>query len=343
MKEVLKHLKDVGILPILTLEEPLDAIPIGQALFDGGIPNVVITYRSGNGAECINLISKAIPDMMVGAGTVFTEEQVDSAIEAGAKFITCPSINPHIVEYCQNKGIPILPGVSTPSDIETALTLGLDHVEYFPAVANGGLTGIQALTIAYPHVHFLANGGLDESHIVEYLSDPRVFAIGGSWLVHPEWVKDKDYERIEQAAKQSIQIMLDFQIDHVGVNFPKEDTAIYAAEEFAELLGRDVLEAETGFFAGPSFEAMKPGGKGVIGHMAFSTNSVERAMAYLEHRSITFDKESATYDANGYIRKIYLEREIGGMAIQIVRKDLEKGKESVASGIHPISPGKDMI
>lgn len=337
MKEVLEHITNTGILPILTLDEPLDAIPIGQALHDGGIHNVVITYRSGNGADCINLITKALPDMLVGAGTVFKKEQVDSAVEAGAKFITCPSINPQIVEYCQSKGVPIIPGVSTPSDIETALTLGLDHLEYFPAIANGGLTGIQALSIAYPHVKFLANGGLDRSHIIEYLSDSRVFAIGGSWTVHPGWVSNKNFEMIESEAKESILTMLDFQIDHVGVNFPKEDAAIYAAEEFAEILGREVKEADYGYFAGPAFEAMKPNGHGVIGHVAFSVNSIERAKHYLEYRGITFNEPTATFDEKGFIKKIYLEREIGGMAVQLVRKDLEKGTRNVESGIHPIS------
>lgn len=337
MKEVLKHIKDTGILPILTLDDAIDAIPIGQALHDGGIPNVVITYRSGNGPECISLVSKALPNMLVGAGTVFTTEQVDSAIEAGARFITSPSINPTIVEYCQKKEIPIFPGVSTPSDIEAALTHGLEYLEYFPAIANGGLTGIQALSVAYPQVQFMANGGLNNSHIVEYLADPRVFAIGGSWLVKPEWIEKKEYDKIEIAAREAIHVMLDLQIDHVGVNFPKEDVAIYAAEEFAELIGRDVLDAPDGFFAGPFFEAMKPGGKGVIGHVAFSTNSVERAKSYLESRGFTFDEDTIAYNKDGLIRKIYLEREIGGMALQLVRKDIEKGSDSVSSGIHPVS------
>lgn len=337
MKDVIKHIQDTGILPILTLEDPFDAIPVGQALHEGGIRNAVITYRSGNGPECISLVTKALPDMLIGAGTVFTTEQVDSAIEAGASFITSPSINPTIVEYCQGKNIPIIPGVSTPSDIEIALTHGLEYLEYFPAIANGGLTGIQALTIAYPNVHFIANGGLDKSHIVEYLRDPRVFAIGGSWMVKSEWIEENEYDKIRDETKDSIHTMLDLELDHVGINFAKEDAAIYAAEEFAELVGREVLDADKGFFAGPFFEAMKPGGRGIIGHMAFSTNSVERAKSYLESRGMTFDEDTIAYNKEGYIRKIYLDREIGGMAIQLVRKDLVKGTESVESGLHPIS------
>lgn len=340
MKETIQRIIDIGILPIITLEEALDAIPIGQALYDGGIPIVVITFRTAHGADSIRLISQAIPEMLVGAGTVFTTEQVDEALDAGAKFFTSPSINPDVVKYCESKGVPIFPGVSTPSNIETALTLGLNLMEYFPAAANGGLHGIRAVSEPYPNVQFIPNGGIDNSNLVEYLNDPKVVAVAGDWFVKDEWIRFKDYEVIEDAARKAVNVMHGFEIDHIAINFPKEENALYAAEEFAELFGYDVKNTadHKGYFVGTYFEAMKPGASGTIGHIAISTHSVERAKAHLEHKGIEFDEESAEYRSNGIMRNISINKEIGGLVVQLIRKDASKGRgELVYSGIHPQS------
>lgn len=340
MKETLKHITDVGILPIITISEPLDAIPIGQALYDGGIPVVVITFRNDKGAECINLITKAIPDMIVGAGTVLSTEQVDRAIEAGAKFISSPAINPEVVSYCEEKQIPILPGAASPSNIEKAITLGLEHMEFFPAEANGGVKGLEAISAPYPKARFVPLGGINNDNMVEYLADPKVFAVAGDWFVKEEWIRFKDYEAIENAARDAVAIMLDFEIDHIALNFPKDDAALYAAEEFAELFGYDVKKTadNTGYFAGKYFETMKPNSLGTSGHIAINTNSVERAKAHLERKGLTFNNSLTEYLEDGSIRLCVLDKEIGGFAIQIIRKDAVKGRgELVFSGMHPHS------
>lgn len=340
MKETLKRISDVGILPIITLEEPLDAIPIGQALYDGGIPVMVVTFRTDAGADCIDLITKAIPDMTVGAGTVFTTEQVDRALEAGAAFFSSPAVNPTIVRYCQEKGVPIFPGVANPSDIEAAITLGLEHLEFFPAEANGGIDGLRAVSAPYPQVSFMPYGGINDDNIVQYLRDPKVFAVAGDWFIKDEWLRFKDYEMIEDAARKAVNNMLDFRIDHVGLNFAKDDAALYAAEEFGGIFGYDVKSTAegTGYFAGSYFETMKPGNVGTAGHIAISTNSVERARAHLLRKGITFDDSRTEYLDDGSIRLVVLEKEIGGFSIQLIRNDAQKGRgELVYTGLHPQS------
>lgn len=340
MKDTLRHISEVGILPIITIEETLDAIPIAQALYDGGIPMVVITFRNDNGPECIELITKAIPDMLVGAGTVLSTAQVDQAIAAGAKFFTSPAINPTVVNYCKQKNIPIFPGAATPNNIEEALTLGLEHIEYFPAEANGGVEGLRAVSAPYPKVNFIALGGVNNDNMVHYLNDPKIFAVAGDWFIKEDWIRFKDYEMIEQSAQEAVKIMLDFEIDHIGLNFPKEESALYAAEEFGELFGYDVKKTaeDTGFFAGSYFETMKPGYMGTVGHIAINTNSVERAKAYLERKGLGFIDEKTECMDDGSLRLVVLDKEIGGFAIQLIRKDAVKGRgELVYSGMHPHS------
>ena len=340
MTEIMSRISDVGILPIITIDEPLDAIPIGQALYDGGIPIVVITFRNDVGAQCIDLISKAIPDMLVGAGTVLTESQVDEAIEAGAKFFTSPAVNHKVISYCNEKGVPIFPGAATPNNIEDALTLGLTHLEFFPAEYNGGIEGLRAISAPYPKADFMVLGGVNNDNVVKYLDDPRVFAVAGDWFIKEEWIRFKDYEMIESSTREAVRTILDFEIDHIGLNFPKEDNALYSAEEFAELFGYDVKKThdETGFFVGSFFETMKPGSIGTLGHIAINTNSVERAKAHLEMKGLGFDETMTEYLDNGRLRHVVLDKEIGGFAIQIIRKDATKGRgELVYSGIHPQS------
>ena len=183
MNEVLEQFKKIGIIPVVVLDDANDAKPLGQALMEGGLPCAEVTFRTEAAEESIRIMSQEFPDMLVGAGTVLTTEQVDRAVAAGAKFIVSPGINPKVVEYCVKKNIPITPGTCNPSNVETALEFGLDVVKFFPAEPAGGLNYIKAIAAPYTGVSFMPTGGINSENVKEYLKYDRIIACGGSWMV----------------------------------------------------------------------------------------------------------------------------------------------------------------
>ena len=159
MTEILQKMEKIGIIPVVVLNQEKDALPLGKALLDGGLPCAEVTFRTDAAQEAIRRMAEAFPELLVGAGTVLTTEQVDRAVAAGAKFIVSPGLNPRVVQYCQRKGIPIVPGVATPSEIERALDLGLEAVKFFPAEPSGGLKMIEAMGAAYTKLKFMPKIG----------------------------------------------------------------------------------------------------------------------------------------------------------------------------------------
>ena len=161
MDQVLEEFSKIGIIPVIALEDAADAEPLAKALIDGGLPCAEVTFRTDAAEESIRIMAETYPQMLVGAGTVLTIEQVDRAVNAGAKFIVSPGINPKVVSYCVEKNIPVMPGCANPSDIEQAMELGLDVVKFFPAEANGGLPAIKAMSAPYHKMSFMPTGGIN--------------------------------------------------------------------------------------------------------------------------------------------------------------------------------------
>ena len=207
MHEVLEKIQEIGIVPVVVLEDAKDAKPLAQALCDGGLPCAEVTFRTEAAEECIRIMAKEFPDMLVGAGTVLTTEQVDRAVAAGAKFIVSPGLNPRIVKYCVDKGILITPGCSNASDIEQALEYGLEVVKFFPAEPAGGLNMIKALAAPYVGVKFMPTGGINASNVREYLAYKRIVACGGSWMVKGDLVKAGDFAKITEMTKEAVEIV----------------------------------------------------------------------------------------------------------------------------------------
>ncbi len=207
MHEVLEKIQEIGIVPVVVLEDAKDAKPLAQALCDGGLPCAEVTFRTEAAEECIRIMVKEFPDMLVGAGTVLTTEQVDRAVAAGAKFIVSPGLNPRIVKYCVDKGILITPGCSNASDIEQALEYGLEVVKFFPAEPAGGLNMIKALAAPYVGVKFMPTGGINASNVREYLAYKRIVACGGSWMVKGDLVKAGDFAKITEMTKEAVEIV----------------------------------------------------------------------------------------------------------------------------------------
>lgn len=207
MNEILTKIQEIGIIPVVVLDRVEDAIPLGKALIEGGLPCAEVTFRTEAAEEAIRVMSKNFPELLVGAGTVLTTEQVDRAVAAGAKFIVSPGLNPRIVKYCVDKGIVIVPGCANPSDIEQALENGLEVVKFFPAEAIGGLKLIKAMAAPYVGVKFMPTGGINANNVREYLAYDRIVACGGSWMVSGKMIKEGKFDEITALVKEAADIV----------------------------------------------------------------------------------------------------------------------------------------
>lgn len=207
MHTVLEKIQEIGIVPVVVLEDEKDANSLAQALCDGGLPCAEITFRTASAEETIRILSKEFPGMLVGAGTVLTTEQVDRAVEAGAKFIVSPGLNPQIVKYCVEKGVLIIPGCSNASDIEIALENSLEVVKFFPAEPAGGLPMLKALAAPYAGVRFMPTGGINAGNVGDYLAYDRILACGGSWMVKNDLIQAGDFAEIERLAREAVELV----------------------------------------------------------------------------------------------------------------------------------------
>ncbi|MFR5600114.1 MAG: bifunctional 4-hydroxy-2-oxoglutarate aldolase/2-dehydro-3-deoxy-phosphogluconate aldolase, partial [Holdemania filiformis] len=247
---------------------------------------------------------------------VLTTKQVDDAIEAGAKFIVSPGLNPEIVRYCQSKNIMILPGCANASDIEAALSFGLTTVKFFPAEPLGGLKMIKALAAPYVNVNFMPTGGVKENNICDYLAYDRIVACGGTWMIDSKLIANGEFDKIKELTQNAVKTMLGLKLDHVGIN-ATPSTSEGIANEMAGLLQCDVRATSKSFFAGETVEVMNENGRGTHGHICYTVNSVDRAVRYFEARGYKFVEETKQFDAKGHLKFAYFEGEIGGFAIHL--------------------------
>jgi 2-dehydro-3-deoxyphosphogluconate aldolase/(4S)-4-hydroxy-2-oxoglutarate aldolase len=319
MMDMLQKLSLAGLVPVIKVEDAKDAVPLCRALSEGGLPVAEITFRSAAAEEAIHLVHEQLPQVILGAGTVLTIEQADKAIQAGAAYIVSPGINPKVVEHCQAMNIPVLPGCANPSDIETALSLGLTTVKFFPAEALGGLNLIKALSAPYGNVTFVPTGGISEKNLMEYLSFSKVVACGGSWMVPQDAVDAKDWEKVKTITKSAVALLLGFEIAHIGINSGNPENAMREAQLLCKLLNWDIRDGNNSTFVGAGFEFMKKPFRGTHGHIAIRTNSIPRAKWHLEQRGFAFDEASAS-EKNGKIAAIYLKDEIAGFAFHLLQK-----------------------
>jgi len=320
MNEMLVKIQKMGIVPVVKLDRAEDALPLAKALVDGGLPCAEVTFRTAAAEEAIRIMRQAYPDMLIGAGTVLTTEQVDKAVGAGATFIVSPGLNPRIVKYCVDRNIPIVPGCSSPSDIEAALEFGLEVVKFFPAEAAGGLPMIKAMAAPYVNMKFMPTGGISAKNLLSYLDFNKVIACGGSWMVSDEYIKAGDFDKITALTKEAVSLMLGFELRHIGINAENEEEADSVAGSFEKLFGFAKNSGNSSIFAGTGIEVMKSPYLGRNGHIAIQTNYIDRAIFHLEARGYTFNYDTKKTDKNGKLVAIYLNEEIGGFAVHLVQK-----------------------
>lgn len=198
-----ERFEDFGVVPVVVLDDVKDALPLAKALTEGGLPCAEVTFRTEAAEESIKVMAEAYPDMVVGAGTVLTIEQVDAAVKAGAKFIVSPGFDPEIVDYCLEKEIPIFPGCISPSEVAQAVKRGLKVVKFFPAEPAGGVAMIKAMAAPYHQLRFMPTGGIGTQNLKDYLEFDKIICCGGSWMVKADLIKNGEFEKICKLTKEA--------------------------------------------------------------------------------------------------------------------------------------------
>ncbi len=208
MNELQKKISQIGVVPVIKLTNPQqDAKPLADALCAGGIPIAEVTFRAPGAAQAIKIMVDSHPEMLVGAGTVLTTEQVDAAVEAGAAFIVTPGLDIEIVKYCQEKGVTIFPGCTTPTDYHAAYKLGLEVLKFFPAEQSGGLDKIKAMSAPFPMFKVMPTGGISLKNLATYAANPVICACGGSYMVTADLIENNKWDEITELCKKSVEIV----------------------------------------------------------------------------------------------------------------------------------------
>lgn len=319
MNEILTKLSLIGIVPVIKIDDVEKAVPLAKALVAGGIPCAEVTFRTEQAEEAIKRMAEEVPEMLVGAGTVLTEEQADRAVNAGAKFLVSPGLNPKIVKYCVDKGYLITPGTTNPSDVEQAIELGLDVVKFFPAEAAGGLNMIKSMAAPYTKMKFMPTGGINAKNLNSYLDFDKIICCGGSWMVNEDLINNGEFDKITELCKEAVSTMLGFTIGHVGINAENPTDAGAMAETFNKMFNFEIGEGNSSIFLDKSIEIMKEPYLGAKGHIAIKTNYMSRAINYLESNGFELD-ESTKKEKNGKVIAIYLKDHVGGFAVHLLQK-----------------------
>lgn len=319
MNPILEQISKIGLVPVIKIDDAKKAVPLVSALKKGGIPVAEVTFRTACAAEAIKNIADAMPDVLVGAGTVITVEQAKAAVKAGAKYIISPGFDAEVVSYCVENNIPITPGCSDASDVSVAAKMGLEVVKFFPAEAAGGLKVLKALAGPFPNMKFIPTGGIGPNNLGEYLAFKKVIACGGSWMVPGDLLDNDDWDGITALAREAVLKMLDIKLRHIGINSENEEEAVCTTEKFAALTGGAVKDGNKSLFSGEAFEIMKFMGMGKNGHIALSVTDVDRAVTFFTSQGFEFDMESATFADDGKRKFIYFKEEVGGFAVHLVK------------------------
>ena len=319
MNKILEKIGELGIVPVVKIEKAEDALPLGRALMDGDLPIAEITFRTSAAEESIKILNRELPQLLVGAGTVLTVEQVKKAVSAGAKFIVSPGFNPKVVDYCIKNSIPVTPGINNPTQIEMALERGIEVVKFFPAEASGGLPLLEAMSAPYTGIKFIPTGGISLNNLSSYLSYNKVHACGGSWMVKPELISSGNFSEITRLTQEAVSTMLGFEFAHLGINEENKDKALDSVNLLSHLFYFPIKEGTSSIFAGSGFEVMKNQYLGKHGHIAIATNDIRRVIAYLKTKGISILPETAKED-KGKLKAVYLDQEVSGFAIHLLQK-----------------------
>ena len=308
-----------GIMPVINIPRPELAVPLADALAAGGLPQIEVTLRNPTALDSLRAIREARPDFTVGAGTVLSVQQAADAIDAGAEFVVTPGYNPAVVKYCRERGVEILPGCVTPTEIEAGMAGGLDTFKFFPADTLGGVKAIRALHGPYRSARFVPTSGVKLDNLAEYLSCDAVAFVGGSFMAPAPMLAAGAFDGIAAICREAVRRAMGFSLRHVGVNAASPEEGAALAKRFADIFGLPCLPGGRSDFAGTLVEFCKDKFPGAAGHIAVATPSVERAEAYLRRKGVEFLEDTRACDADGHPVCIYLKETFAGFAVHLLR------------------------
>lgn len=312
MQDILRAIQIAGVFPVVEIHRIEDAVPVAKALRDGGIAAMEITLRTPVACEAIQAVLKAFPDMLVGAGTVLTPQQVGEVKAAGARFVVTPGFNPQVVSHCIDNNFLIIPGIDSPTGIELALEAGLQAVKFFPAEVRGGMEGLTSMSAPFKdRIKFLPLGGIGPHNITTYAKSDKVLAVGGTWLTKQKYIESGEFSQITQKAVEALALLHSFEIVGIDLNTPNtpESSALLHTIAMGFIRG-DCLTAST--ISAPTSSAPK-----FSGQIRIACNNVHRAALWLNSRAVGGKWSEA--GENG-AESITLFQNVGGFSIQISEK-----------------------
>ncbi|HHU03923.1 MAG TPA: bifunctional 4-hydroxy-2-oxoglutarate aldolase/2-dehydro-3-deoxy-phosphogluconate aldolase [Fastidiosipila sp.] len=316
---VLKQLGLSGLVPVVVLDEVESALPVAAALLKGNVNVMEITLRTDAALESIKRVRQEYPEMICGAGTVTSIAEAEKCLEVGAQFIVSPGFLPELVDWCIEHNLPTVPGCVTPSEIMMAKELGLEVLKFFPAGVYGGLSAMKALAGPFGNIKFIPTGGVSASNLSEFLAAPFVHSVGGSWLCSKKDIQAGNFDKITALCQEAVDIVLGFELAHLGINTPSEEEAVSVADKFQDMFGFTPKNGNSSVFAGPGIEVMKTQYLGDNGHIGIRTANIERALKHLEKFGYQSDATTAKYK-DEKLTAIYLEERVAGFAVHLVQK-----------------------
>ena len=320
MNSVLQRIYEIGIVPVIAFNSVDEAVPLCKALVAGGLPAAEVTFRTACAEDCIKKIHAEVPEMLLGAGTVLTEDQADRALAAGASFIVAPGFDPNVTKHVIDKGGLMMPGTCSAGEMQQAMNLGCDALKFFPAEANGGVAMLKNIGGALKTAKWMCTGGINAKNVNDYLAYDQIFAVGGTWMCKSDKIKAGAWDEITAMCKEAVDTMLGLELGHIGINCADDTEAMKTAETLGSLLSMAVKPGNSSIFVGnKEFEIMKKPGRGTHGHIAILTNNVDRAIYHLSNRGVKFDLDSKVVK-NGKTTAVYMADELAGFAIHLVQK-----------------------
>ena len=323
MSDLNTKLGNIGLIPVVVFDKVEYALPTAKAMIEGGLPVMEVTLRTDAAIESMRLIKQNYPEIILGAGTVLNAEQAKTAVAAGCEFIVSPGFDDEVVKYCLDNDILVTPGCVTPTEINHALNFGINILKFFPANVYGGLAGCKALYGPFRMVKFVPTGGIGLSNLSEYADKSYIHAIGGGWLCSTKDMAEGNYANISATVKKSIDVLLGFELAHVGINTDSADISFDIAGELEKAFNFSLKQGNSSNFAGTEIEVMKTQFRGAMGHIAIKCNNIDRAVYYLEKRGYKADLASIA-EKDGRKAAVYLENEFGGFAVHLLQK--QEGK-----------------
>lgn len=317
-EELFAQIHKIGLVPVVKIDDASKAVGLAGALIAGGLNCAEVTFRTAAAEESIKLISEAYPDMLLGAGTVTNVEFAKKAVAAGARFLVSPGFNPTVVDWAVENNIPMVPGVCTPSEIESAMSRGLTTLKFFPAEVSGGVEMLKNFAGPFPSLKFMATGGIGPANLASYAKQPNITAIGGSWMVKAELIENENWSEITRLSQEAVVILQGLEFAHLGIN----NGSVEEAEKIISILEAFGMVKKVGTsstYLNTTIEVLPKQHLGSKGHLGFKCFDIERTLFYLSRFGFTVKEETVARDAKGKIKVCYFEQEFSGFAFHLVK------------------------